>query len=345
MITGDNQLTAKAIAQSVGIFKQEDTVLVGTDVEKMSDKELTEILQKTSVVARALPEHKYRIVKLLQKNKEIVAVTGDGVNDVPAIKSADLGIAMGNGSEAAKSVSKMILIDNNIKIIVNAIKEGRIIADNIKKVIYYLLTSCLSQIFLVFATILLSLPLPLYPIHILWINLVADGVQDKTFPFIKEEGNVMKRKPKLLKNLFFDVYQIRRIITSSIIIVVVNLGLFLYMINKYPFELVSTTIFTSMVFSQWVNGIHAQKEHEPFFKNIKSSFTINPLIWVGVFVGLILQTFAVFVFNKWFNTVPLGLQELMYVGIVTLLVFVGIEMYKWIKYFIAKKTNDELFDV
>ncbi len=339
MITGDNVLTAKTIAEEVGIWKEGDAILQGNDIEKMSDNELKLALPKITVFARALPEHKYRIVKLLQECNEIVAVTGDGVNDVPALKAADLGIAMGGGTEAAKSAAKMIILDNNLKIIIEAIKKGRIIADNIKKVIYYLLTSCLSQIFLISSSLMMGLPIPLYPIHILWINLVADGVQDKTFPFIKEEGNVMDRKPRKIENLFFDKTQLLKILTSSAIITLVNLILLIYMIKRYDISIVVTTVFTSMVFCQWINGIHAQKEREPFFKNLKSSFTINKYIWLGVFIGLILQFFAVYVMNSWFNTVPLGIEHLAFCLISSLSAFLLIEIVKWAWYLIDMRKH------
>lgn len=342
MITGDNALTAKTIAREVNIWAKGDLVITGQEIEDMNDEKLSLVLLKTTVIARALPEHKYRVVKLLQEKKEIVAVTGDGVNDVPALKAADLGIAMGSGTEAAKSVSKMILIDNNIKIIISAIKEGRIIADNIRKVIYYLLTSSLSQIFLILGALLMSLPLPLYPLHILWINLVADGVQDKTFPFIKEEGNVMKRKPKNIDNLFFDKHQILKLIISTVIITSVNLILFVYMLNNYSVEVSITVIFTSMVFSQWVNGIHAQKEKEPFFKNVKHSFVINKFIWIGILIGLCLQALAVFVLDKWFKTAPLTLEHFKILAISTILIFLLIELSKWIWYFIEEKNMKSL---
>jgi Ca2+-transporting ATPase len=337
MITGDNPLTAKAVAEEIGIYKEGDRILTGREIETMTDEALLLALEETTVLARILPEFKYKIVKLLRQKKEIIAVTGDGVNDVPAIKAADLGIAMGNGTEAAKSSAKMILIDNNLQVIIDAVKEGRIIAENIKKVVYYLLSSSLSQISLIFISVILSLPLPLYPIHILWINLVADGVQDKTFPFIKEEGNVMANKPKKIDQLFLDNSQIFRIIASTFVITAANLVFFIYMINNYHLDIATTAVFTSMVFSQWVNGIHAQKEKEPFFKNLKSSFTINPYIWVGITLGIILQGIAVYFMHTWLETVSLSLEHFYPILITTAAVFFGIEIVKWITIFIESR--------
>ena len=136
MITGDYPLTARAVAKEVEIWKEGDVLLTGKELEDLDDEKLYKALKNTTVLARIIPEQKYRIVKLLQSKGEVVAVTGDGVNDVPALKAADLGIAMGSGTEAAKSVSKMVLVDNNLRVIVDAIRTGRVTADNVRKVIY-----------------------------------------------------------------------------------------------------------------------------------------------------------------------------------------------------------------
>ena len=217
MITGDHPLTAREVARSVHIWKEGDRLLTGPDIEGMNDDELAAALKQATVLARILPEHKYRVVKTLQEHGEIVTVTGDGVNDVPALRAADLGIAMGSGSEAAKSAAKMVIVDNNLSVIVDAIRNARVIVDNIRKVIYYLVSTSISEIVLISSTVFFGLPLPLLPIQILWINLVTDGVQDKTFPFIREEGNVMARSPKDPAQQFFDSRQMRRILAFGLV--------------------------------------------------------------------------------------------------------------------------------
>jgi len=203
MITGDNPITAKVIANEIGLSKENENVLTGRQIDILSDEELLFQLSNTSVIARAMPENKYRIVQLLQKQGEIVAVTGDGVNDVPALKAADLGIAMGNGTEAAKASSKMVLVDNNLGVIIDAIRQGRVIADNLRKVLFYLLSTSFGEIILISIAILMAFPLPLHPTQILWINVVTDGVCDKTFAMCDEEGNVMKRKVRSMDTQFF----------------------------------------------------------------------------------------------------------------------------------------------
>lgn len=330
MITGDNPLTAQVIAQEVGIWKKGDNVLSGVEVEAMNDDALHHALLGCTVVARALPEHKYRIVKLLQEEGEIVAVTGDGVNDVPALKAADLGIAMGNGSEAAKSTAKMVITDNNLGVIVDAIRQGRIIAANLRKVIFYLVATCFDEIILISGAIFMGLPLPLLPTQVLWVNIVTDGVTDKTFPMCQEEGNVMKNPPRKLNTQFFDRWQIARITWVSVVNASVTLAVFVHLLKTgHTYEVALTVSFCIIVTSQWVNGILAQKEHEPFLRNIHSSLTINPWIWVGIGVGIALQAIALYVVPHWFHAITPNKEMLTYIGIATAVVFVLIESYKW----------------
>jgi Ca2+-transporting ATPase len=232
MITGDYALTARAVAREVGIWSEGDRVLTGQEVSKLNDVQLYEAMQHTTVLARIIPEQKYRIVKMLQSRGEIVAVTGDGVNDVPAIKAADLGIAMGSGTEAAKSVSKMIIVDSNLTVIVDAIRVGRVTAANVRKVIYYLLATNMHQLVLLSLAIFSGLPLPLDPIMILWINLVTDGTQDKTFPFIKEEEGVMKKPPVKPGKQFFDKEQLIRVVVFGAAMGMASYLLFVYLLGS-----------------------------------------------------------------------------------------------------------------
>lgn len=332
MITGDYPATAMTIASQVDIFEKNDQILTGKQMDEMDDEKLYKVLEKTTVLARSLPEHKYRIVKVLQKRKQIVVVGGDGVNDVPALKAADLSIAMGEGTEAAISVSKMVIKDDNLSIIVEAIKNGRIIADNIRKVIYYLLSSALQEITFISLAILGGFPLPLTPIQILWINLVTDGVQDKTFAFAKEEGNVMKKKPRPFLKQFFDRQQIVRIISFGIVMGIFSLLLFRYLLSIYSYEKTLSITFTSVVMVQWFNGIQAQKEKEPFFKNLKKSFSINPFIFWAIGGGVLLQLFVIYIAKSWFHVIPMTLSEWKYPLFFSLIGFGVVEARKWIEY-------------
>jgi P-type Ca2+ transporter type 2C len=343
MITGDYPKTAKAIAAQVGIWQEGDGIITGEQVESMSDDDLC-MMKNVTVMARVLPEHKYRLVKTLQSCGEIVTVTGDGVNDVPALRAADLGIAMGSGTEAAKSASKMVITDNDLGIIVEAIRTGRVIADNIRKVIYYLLSTNVNQLVLIGLSLLAFLPIPLLAIQILWINLVTDGVQDKTFPFAKEEGDVMSRRPKDPGKQFFDRGQLLRILFFAVTMGVVMFLLYILLLDRYSQEVAGTIIFTCVVVAQWVNGIQAQKEKEPFCVNIRRSFTINPYVYAGVAVGLLLQLAAIYLLTDWFSTVPMDLEQWYYVLLVALMTFLVIEVRKAAEYFLVvrrKKPQSE----
>ncbi|WP_456400344.1 cation-translocating P-type ATPase [Persephonella sp.] len=336
MVTGDNLKTAVAVGKMVSIYGEGDIALMGSDLEKYDDNELYQLLKRTSVVARATPEDKYRIVKVLQKNKEIVAVTGDGVNDVPALKVADLGIAMGSGTEAAKDVAKMIITDNNLSIIVEAVKQGRIIAHNIRKVIYYLLSCSFGEIMLLTSAFLLKLPLPLYPLQILWINVVTEGVQDKTFPFSREEKDVMSEKPKKPEKTFFDGKQLFDIIFTAGFMGGLNLLLFIYLLESTTYERAVGITFTSLIANQWINGFQAVRE-EPFLKNPLKSLTVNPYMYLGVGIGVILQLSATYIFPEWLHTVPLTLQDWLFVILTTVSLFIIIEIKKWFEYFLERK--------
>jgi len=332
MITGDNPLTAAAVAKSVDIYKEGDLVITGKELNDMDDEELEKILPKVTVWARVLPEHKYRIVKALQKLGEIVAVTGDGANDVPALKAADLGIAMGDGTDAAKSTAKMVLADNNLSVIVDAIKQGRTIAGNIRKAIYFLVSTSLDEVILITGAILMALPLPLYPVQILWINLVADSALDKTFPFLKDEEDVMNRAPTKLHKQFLDKTQLLRVLYAALVISLGSLFLYVWMLDHYGKESAISTLFTAFVIATWINGLQSLKEHEPFLKNIKRSLQINPYIFYGIGIGLILQLFAIYLLSDVFHTLPLNAESLTMIGLLALWVFGMIEIRKWIEY-------------
>lgn len=329
MITGDHPLTAQTIAHEVGIWNKQDQVLTGQEIEKMDDDNLGKALAHTTVLARILPEHKYRVVKLLQAQGEIVAVTGDGVNDIPALKASNIGIAMGDGAEAAKSASQMVLVDNNFTVIVDAIKNARVIAANIRKVLYYLLSTSLQELCFLSLSIFLSMPIPLSAIQILWINLVTDGVMDKTFPFAKEEGDVMKNPPQMLKNAFLNKTQLQNILFFGFTQSIFCFGLYLFLFPRYPFQTVSTLIFTSIVLTQWANALQAQKETEPFFRNIKNSFSVNPIAFFALPLGVMLQCMVLYLFPESFKSVPLTLGQWAFPVMSFIMAFLVVEVRKW----------------
>ena len=197
MITGDYPNTARAIAETIGLLQHRKNVLTGAQLDAMSDKELREIIEDTAVFARVSPEHKMRIVDALQANDEIVAMTGDGVNDAPAIKRADIGIAMGiTGTDVAKETADMVLTDDNYASIVSAVEQGRIIYSNIRKFVFFLLSSNVAEIMIIFLATLAGLPAPLTAIQLLWLNLITDGAPALALAVEKGDPDIMEQKPR-----------------------------------------------------------------------------------------------------------------------------------------------------
>ncbi|MDH4330037.1 MAG: HAD-IC family P-type ATPase [Candidatus Moranbacteria bacterium] len=196
LITGDHKNTAKAIISELGIKVSDKEILEGKDLDEMDDQALLRKVKTVSIFARVVPEHKIRIVKALQGNGEVVAMVGDGVNDAPALKAADIGVSVENGTDIAKEVSDIVLLDDNFSVIIKAIEQGRLAKDNIRRIIVYLLADDFSELFLFFAAVILGMPFPLYPAQILWINLVEDGFPDMALTTESDTSGIMDRKPE-----------------------------------------------------------------------------------------------------------------------------------------------------
>lgn len=243
MITGDHALTAEAIARDLGIIQEGEKAITGAELEGMDDAQMAKALQTTSAFARVSPEHKLRLVKVLQGQNHVVAMTGDGVNDAPALKQADIGVAMGiTGTEVSKGASEMVLTDDNFASIVAAIEEGRAIYDNIRKFIRYLLGSNVGEILVMFVALLIGLPIPLLAIQILWVNLVTDGLPAIALGFEPAEQGVMKRKPRPVGESVFARGLGRHIITIGIILAIATLLGFIYGHQAYGLDAYSPTL-------------------------------------------------------------------------------------------------------
>lgn len=271
MITGDHKNTAMAIAREIGIYKEGDLAITGTELEKLSDEEFAENVESYSVYARVAPEHKVRIVKAWQKHDEVVAMTGDGVNDAPALKQADIGAAMGIvGTDVAKGAADMVLTDDNFATIVSAVEEGRRIYDNILKAIQFLLSTNVGEIFLLLIASIFNLGAPLLPIHILWVNLVTDSLPALALSVDPAEQNIMNRKPRNSKKGFMTRGMVWRVMYQGIMIGAIPLVAFLIGLHDGGLMLGQTMAFTTLVFAQL---IHVRNLHS----NTKSSLAISPL--------------------------------------------------------------------
>ena len=292
MITGDHKITATAIAKSLGILEDESEALTGSEFEKMSDKELEKNIRKYSVYARVSPEHKVRIVSAWQKNGEIVAMTGDGVNDSPALKKSDIGCAMGVvGTDVAKEAADVILTDDNFATIVSAVEEGRRIYDNILKVIQFLLSSNIGEIIVLFLATLLT---PFFakwfgignithieillPIHILWINLITDSLPALALAFDPAEEGIMNRKPMKPKQGVFTKSNTWRIVYQGVMIGLLTLAAFMVGLatTKAPIEGLSlddskikvgqTMAFATLALSELVHVFNIRNNVKSIFK-------------------------------------------------------------------------------
>lgn len=266
MITGDNKDTAVAIAKELGIIKNYDEAMTGEELDNLTDEELYEKVNKIRVYARVSPENKVRIVKAWKRNGKIVAMTGDGVNDAPALKTADIGVGMGiTGTEVSKSVSSMIISDDNFATIVVAVKEGRRIYNNIQNVIVYLLASNLAEVLVVFIATLFNQVL-LLPIQILWINLVTDTIPAIALGFEKEEKDIMRRKPRDSEERFFNPFMISRIVIPGVLKAVVVFIMYFIVKSMHGEDAARSAIFLTFSIIEILYAFICRSDKKSIFK-------------------------------------------------------------------------------
>ena len=308
MITGDHLETAKAIAKNLGILNDGEKAITGQELDKMTQEQLEKNIRNYSVFARVTPEHKVRIVKAWQKNGSVVAMTGDGVNDSPALKNADIGIAMGkNGTDVAKNAADIILTDDNFVTIVEAVKQGRNIYDNIKKAVHFLLSTNIGEIVTIFIGLILGLKSPLLAIQLLWINLVTDSLPAIALGLEKPEKDIMKRKPIDSKKGIFANGLWNKIILEGTMIGVLTLVAFSIGNKYYTLEVARTMAFLAIGFLELIHSINVKNE-----KSIFESGLFENKYLVGSFIlGIFIQTIVVIVpaFANVFEVVPLNLTQ------------------------------------
>lgn len=293
MITGDNELTAKTIAEQIGILKPGNEIMLGIQVDKLSDEELDKRISQVAVFARCMPEHKLRIVQSYQRLGEVVAVTGDGVNDALALKQAQVGVAMGKiGTDVAKEASDLVIQDDNFATLVDAIEQGRLIYSNILKTVKFLIAGNLSEVLVIFLSGLLGFPTLLQPAQILWINFVTDGLPALTLAFDGSSTSLMNSRPSSQSDAIVGPKNLTRMAFSGIVIALVNLGVFMAARALYP-SLAQTLVFCSIVLTQIVYVMILRRD-QPLLSNKYFIYSVGSVVALQgliVFVPQLRQLF------------------------------------------------------
>ena len=330
MITGDHAQTALAIAQRLGIVTDGGSAVIGSELRTLTDAELYERVENVRVYARVSPEDKIRIVKALQARGEFVAMTGDGVNDAPALQRANIGVAMGqSGTDVARDAAAMVLLDDNFATIVAAVREGRRIYDNIRKFVRYVLAGNLGEILTLLLAPVFGLPLPLFPIQILWINLVTDGLPGLALTAEPAEPGIMERPPRpptesiLARGLWHHILWVGALI-GGLTLATEAIGF------RSGFAHWRSTTFTVLTFTQMAQALAIRSERESV---LRVGFFSNPGLLGAVALTVCLQFAILYVplLQTVFRTDPLGPVELALVAAAAAAVFAAIEIEKWIR--------------
>jgi len=336
MITGDHVLTARSIAKDMGLKVSDGTIISGEELKKMSDSELKKAIEKVNVFARVSPEDKIKIVEAFQKTDEVVAMTGDGVNDAPALKTADVGIAVGAGSEITKQTADLILLDNRLSTISAAIKEGRVIFSNIKKVIVYLLADSFTEIILILGSLLMGLPLPLTAAQILWVNLIADSLPAASLTLEKADPDIMEKKPRPKKTKILDKEMMTIIFIIGIITDIILFALFYWLLKGQEFEInhIRTFIFAALGVDSLFYIFSCRSLRYSIIK-IKPWSNKWLLMAVGFGLLMIILPIYVSVTQDLFNFTALLATDWILIIILSIIKIIGIEITKYI--FVGRK--------
>jgi Ca2+-transporting ATPase len=330
MITGDHRETAAAVAKEIGLLADNDLVITGKQLSNLSQQELDEKVERIKVYARVSPQQKLDIVKSLQRKKNYVAMTGDGINDAPSLKAANIGVAMGiTGTDVSKEAAHMILLDDNFATIVKAVKEGRRIYDNIRKFAKYIMTCNGAEIWTIFLAPLLGLPIPLLPIHILWINLVTDGLPGLSLTTEKAEKDIMNRPPRKPGESLFAEGTGYHIIWVGLLMAFVTLSIQAWAIHSGDMHW-QTMVFTVLTLAQLGHVFAIRSDNEFIYR--KGIFSNLPLL-ISVAFTFLLQMCVIYLplANKIFKTQPLSFKELLICVVISAVVFHAVEFEKWIK--------------
>jgi Ca2+-transporting ATPase len=336
MITGDYPKTARAIAEDIKLLREGHNVMTGKDLDEIDDATLKMEVERTDVFARVSPEHKMRIVNALRENGEVVAMTGDGVNDAPAIKLADIGVAMGiTGTDVAKETADMVLTDDNYASIVSAIEQGRIIYSNIRKFVYYLISCNMAEILIIFLSMLITKRSPLTAIQLLWLNLVTDGAPALSLATEKGDPDIMEQPPRPTKEPIINRFMVTGITVQTIAITAITLAAFFLGLYANPehVEYAETMAFVTLSVSELLRAFTSRSEYYPILKI--GLFANKWMNWAVIgSMALIIAVIYIPFFNPIFNTLPL--TWLQWSQILPLLLIPSIAA-EATKYFGAKK--------
>ena len=342
MITGDHPLTAFSIAKELNLTNNYDEVATGSDLLKyQSDREFDYYIRNKKVFARVTPMDKLRIVESLKREGEFVAVTGDGVNDAPAIRSANIGISMGSGTDTAKETSSMVIVDDNFKSIVSGIELGRCAYANIRKVCFFLLSCGLAEVLFYLLSIVFDLPTPLVAIQLLWLNLVTDGFQDIALSYEKTERGIMKRKPVSPNENIFNKELLSEVLYSGFFIGMIVFLVWYILVKEVRMEIgiARGYIMVLMVFIQNIHVFNCRSERESAFS---MSLRTNPLLLVTVLGSIILQIIVmeIPVLGQFLKVSPIPYSHMFILIAFALIILIAMEVYKMIKSTCYKKNNN-----
>lgn len=335
MITGDHPLTAYSIAKDLGLVENYDEVTSGKELDeyfKKGKKEFDKFIKSKKIFTRVTPLNKLEIVESYKRQGEFVAVTGDGVNDAPAIKSANIGIAMGSGTDVAKETSSMIILDDNFNSIVLGIKEGRNAYSNIRKVSYMLLSCGVAEVLFFLLAIILDMPMPLVAIQLLWLNIVTDGLQDLALSFEKSEETIMNESPRNPNETLFNKELFSEVLISGLSIGIIVFIIWIYLINKLdmPVNIARGYIVTLMVFIQNMHVLNCRSEKSSILKvPIKS----NPLIIFSIVSAIFLQVLfsEVPFLSKFLQTTSIPITHMLILFVISTTIIFIMEIYKYLK--------------
>jgi len=327
MITGDHLETAYHIGKELGMVTSREQVFDSRKMNVMSDDELEDIIQDVRIFSRVIPEHKYRILSLLKKNN-ITAMTGDGVNDVPALVNAHVGVAMGSGSQIAKDAGDIILLDDDFKSIIDAMREGRIIFANIRRMLVYLLSTNAGEVLTAIGALLIGVPIPLVPVQILWVNLVTDTSLVIPIGLEPGEKTVMAHRPKRPNAPILSTHMIGRMILMALTMAAVTLTLYVMFTNMYGVDYGRTIAFSALVVMQWANALNARSDYQSLLTRLK---VINVHFAIGMTVAITMQMLALFgPLQDILHVHPVSFGDLFVTGIIAFIIpIVVVEIHKF----------------